>query len=66
MKPNELRSVLETALHALNTTHGLVATDRPDLLPEDFKKDYTWRVDNTDALEEITLAIKQLGEEGKS
>ena len=63
MKPNELRSVLETALHALNTTDGLVVTDRPDLLPEEFVRDCTWKVDNKEAASTVKEAIRRLTEE---
>ena len=63
MQAKDLRNALETALHALVSTDGLVVTDRPDLLPEAFVKDCTWRVDNKEAASTVKEAIRRLTEE---
>ena len=63
MQAKDLRNALETALHALVSTDGLVVTDRPDLLPEAFVKDCTWRVDNKEAASTVRRAIRELTDE---
>ena len=63
MTAHDLRNALEVALHALISTDGLVVTDRPDLLPEAFVKDCTWRVDNKEAASTVKEAVRRLTEE---
>ncbi len=64
MTAHDLRNALEVALHALVSTDGLVVTDRPDLLPKKFVRDYTWKVDNKEAASTVREAMGFVSQKG--
>ena len=53
-----MRVALEKALYDLTTSHNLLATDRPDLMPKP-DKDITWMTDNSKGIDAINKTIKQ-------
>lgn len=57
MNATHLLPVLEQARHDLCTLHGLVVTDRPDLIE---KTDIAWSIDNSQALAALDAAISAL------
>lgn len=59
MSHASLLTVLEMARHELTVLHGLVVTDRPDLIEQ---TDIAWQIDNLQALSALDEAISSLSD----